>query len=135
MKNPRNHSSPATLNEPSAAVRRGDRERISRINSAIRSASRDLRTRHPFLRHQDVIGLVLLLVSVGAAVAAGAAYLGGALPAWATIVLVAFGTSIAHEIEHDLIHLQYFRKNRVMHAGMMALCWLVRPNTINPWLR
>jgi hypothetical protein len=29
----------------------------------------------------------------------------------------------------------YFRKNRVAHAAMMALCWVVRPNTINPWVR
>lgn len=135
MKNRRNNSSPATLNEHPAAVRREDRERIARINGAIRAASRGLRARHPFLKHQDAIGLILLLLSVGAAVAAGAAYLGGWLPAWATIVLVAFATSIVHEIEHDLIHLQYFRKNPVVHAGMMALGWLVRPNTINPWLR
>jgi len=134
MKNPRNHSSPATLNEL-PAVRREDRERIARINGAVRAASRDLRARHPFLRHQDVIGLVLLLLSVGASSAAAWGYLAGWLPALATIVLVAFGTSIVHEIEHDLIHLQYFRKNRGVHAAMMALCWLVRPNTINPWLR
>lgn len=135
MKNRRNNSSPATLNELPAAPRREDRERIARINGAIRAASRDLRARHPFLKHQDAIGLILLLLSVGTAAVAGVAYLGGVLPAWATILLVAFGTSIAHEIEHDLIHSQYFRKNRVVHAGMMALCWLVRPNTINPWLR
>jgi fatty acid desaturase len=135
MKNPRNHSSIATLNELPAATRREDRERIARINGAVRAASRDVRARHPFLRHQDAIGLILLLLGVGAAAAAGAAYLVGVLPASATIVLVALGASIAHEIEHDLIHLMYFRKNRVVHAAMMALCWLVRPNTINPWFR
>lgn len=135
MSNPGNTSSHTAAIEVSAATRREDRERIARINAAIRTASRELRARHPFLRHQDAIGLTLLLASVGTAAVAGAGYLSGALPAWCTILLVALATSIAHEIEHDLIHLQYFRRNRVAHAGMMALCWLVRPNTINPWLR
>jgi fatty acid desaturase len=57
------------------------------------------------------------------------------LPGWAVVVTVALFTSLAHEIEHDLIHQLYFRKNRVAHAAMMAACWLLRPNTINPWLR
>jgi hypothetical protein len=135
MKKPRNDTRPSSPNELPVAARREDRERIGRINSAIRAASRDLRDRYPFLRHQDAIGLGLLLASVGVAVAAGAAYLTGLMPGWATIVLVALGTSIVHEIEHDLIHLMYFRKNPVVRAAMMALGWLVRPNTINPWLR
>jgi fatty acid desaturase len=116
-------------------AQREARARIARINAAIRAASRDLRARHPFLRHQDGIGLCLLLASVGVVAAAGFAHVTASLPAWATIVVVALATSIAHEIEHDLIHQLYFRKNRAVHAAMMALCWLVRPNTINPWLR
>jgi fatty acid desaturase len=117
------------------AMRPGDRARIARINAVIRAASREIRARHAFLRHQDGIGLGLLLASVGAVAVAAAAHLRGVLPAWGAILLVALATSIVHEIEHDLIHLQYFKKNKLMHAGMMALCWIVRPNTINPWLR
>jgi fatty acid desaturase len=113
----------------------GDRARLTRINAAIRAASRDLRARHGFLRHQDAIGLGILLSSAAATAAAIAAYAAGGLPGWAVVVSVALFTSIAHEIEHDLIHQLYFRKNKAVHAAMMAICWLLRPNTINPWLR
>jgi fatty acid desaturase len=111
------------------------RARTMRINSAIRAASRDLRARHGLLRHQDALGLSIQLTAIAVGAAAGFAYLHGVLPSWATILVVAFATSIVHEIEHDLIHNLYFRENRVAHSFMMALAWLARPNTINPWLR
>lgn len=134
MSTPQNSSHSSVAKTP-PTTRVEDRARLARINGAIRAASKELRARHPFLRHQDEIGLGLLFAAVGSVAASSGAYLAGALPAWAAILLVALATSIVHEIEHDLIHLQYFRKNRIVHAGMMALCWLVRPNTINPWLR
>ena len=114
---------------------RTDRARTMRINSAIRAASRDLRARHGFLRHQDGIGLTILLGSVAVGAAAGLGYVRGVLPAWATVLVVALATSIVHEIEHDLIHHLYFKENRLAHHFMMAVAWLARPNTINPWLR
>jgi fatty acid desaturase len=130
-------SSPATQAEAEAdgVTRRGDRARIGRINAAIRAASRDLRARHPALAHQDAIGLAALLASVAVVAGAAALYVRGSLPGWTTLLVVALATSIAHEIEHDLIHNLYFKGNRVVHNGMMALAWLVRPNTINPWIR
>jgi fatty acid desaturase len=111
------------------------RARVMRINAGIRAASRDLQARHPFLRHQDAIGLTLLLASAVAVVGCAVGYWHGALPAWATVLTVALATSIAHEIEHDLIHQLYFRRSRPARDAMMALSWLLRPNTINPWLR
>jgi fatty acid desaturase len=111
------------------------RARVLRINAAVRAASRDLRARHPWLAHQDAIGLGILLASVSVVAVAALGYAHGALPAWATVLVVALATSIAHEIEHDLIHDLYFRQKRVVHNAMMALCWIVRPNTINPWVR
>jgi fatty acid desaturase len=118
-----------------ASARNDDRARTTRINSAIRAASRDLRARHGFLRHQDGIGLAIQLAAVAVGAAAGLGHVRGVLPAWATILIVALATSIVHEIEHDLIHHLYFKENRATHNLMMALAWLVRPNTINPWLR
>jgi fatty acid desaturase len=131
-------SSPAPTSEASLdrdAAEQADRARVMRINAAIRAASRELRARRPLLRHQDALGLTLLLASAGTAGAAGLGYVRGALPAWAVILVVALSTSIAHEVEHDLLHQLYFRGNRVAHHAMMALAWLLRPNTINPWLR
>ncbi len=46
-----------------------------------------------------------------------------------------FFASLTHELEHDLIHSMYFRKQRVPHNLMMGLVWLARPSTINPWIR
>jgi hypothetical protein len=86
-----------------------DRARLTRINAAIRAASRDLRERHGFLRHQDAIGFGILAASAVSTAAAGAAYASGWLPGWAVIVTVALFTSVAHDIEHDLIHQLYFR--------------------------
>jgi fatty acid desaturase len=131
-------SSPSATLEGPLAARNDDRARIlriTRINSAIRAASRDLRERYPLLRHQDAIGLSILLACVGVFFGAAAGYRAGSLPAWATVLVVALATSVVHEIEHDLIHQLYFRKNRVAHAAMMTLAWVLRPNTINPWLR
>jgi fatty acid desaturase len=108
---------------------------MGRINAAVRAASRDLRARHPALAHQDAIGLAALLASVAIVAGAAVLHVRGLLPGWTTLLVVALAVSIAHEIEHDLIHNLYFRRNRVVHDGMMALAWLVRPNTINPWIR
>jgi fatty acid desaturase len=118
-----------------AGERDDSRARIGRISAAIRAESRELRARHPLLCHQDAIGLTILLASVGVVIAAAAAFVHGALPAWATLLVVALATSIVHEVEHDLIHRLYFRDRPAVHAAMMALGWLVRPNTINPWIR
>jgi fatty acid desaturase len=135
MSEPTHDSSGPGSNEPPAGAKDEIRARVLRINAAIRAASRDLRARHPVLRHQDAIGLGILFASVGAVGAAALGYARGGLSAWATVLAVAFATSIAHEIEHDLIHDLYFRQKRSVHNAMMALCWLVRPNTFNPWVR
>lgn len=57
------------------------------------------------------------------------------MPIWLCILSIALFTSIAHELEHDLIHYQYFKKQPVIHNTMMFLVWVLRPNTINPWYR
>jgi len=112
-----------------------DRAKIVAINSTIRSASRSLRARHTWLKHQDALGLGILLTS--AVVMAGNAflYVTGVLPAWLAVVLAGIAASIAHEIEHDLIHKLYFRSAPWMNNAMLALGWVLRPNTINPWIR
>ncbi len=127
--------SPESDTEHAPALSTEDRSRIVRINTAIRAASRDLRQRHTWLRHQDAIGVALLCLSAAGMVGASMLYLTGRLPALLTVVLCAFAASIAHELEHDLIHRLYFRNRPVLNGAMMLCAWIMRPNTINPWSR
>ncbi len=110
-------------------------QRAERIRAVVSAASDDLRTRHPWLRHQNAVGAGILLVALAGMFASGAAYVAGLFPAVLTIVLSAFFASLTHELEHDLIHWMYFRRRPWAHHLMLALCWLARPSTINPWKR
>jgi hypothetical protein len=98
-------------------------------------AGADVRQRFPILKHQNAIGVGILALSWAGMLASAAGYVQGGLPAWATILLVAFFASFTHELEHDLIHWMYFRQKPWAHHLMMLLVWLARPSTINPWLR
>lgn len=68
-------------------------------------------------------------------IGSAALYIEGYLAWWACLLINAFLASLTHELEHDLIHSMYFRKQRVPHNLMLALVWLARPSTINPWVR
>lgn len=96
----------------------------------------EFRAQHPWLiRQQDQIGLTIFLVSSLAIVVNAVAFGLGSWPAWCAILMAAFWMSILHELEHDLIHYMYYRKNPFMHNLMMAGVWLFRPSTISPWVR
>ena len=110
-------------------------ERIQRIVTAIRAEEQRLRAKYPLLKYQDMIGLAIMLFSLAGMAGAALGYYFDYLPAWATIVLAAIFASLSHELEHDLIHRQYFKKNAFMHNLMMLVVWIMRPNTINPWYR
>jgi fatty acid desaturase len=94
------------------------------------------RARHPWVAsHTNAIGFTIFLVSCLGIIGTATAYGFGLLPAWATVVIAAFFMSLLHEMEHDLIHSMYFRKNALLHNLMMAGVWLFRPSTISPWVR
>lgn len=95
----------------------------------------DLRARHRWLRHQDAIGAGLMAVCLAAMAAAAWGWQAGALGLAAVIVLNALASSVIHELEHDLIHRQYFKRTPWAHNVMLALCWIARPTTVNPWMR
>ena len=111
------------------------KDNIKTIITAIRMEEKLLRQKYSVLAHQDWLGLGILLLSLSALVGLGYAYYEALIPAWLCIILAAVVTSISHELEHDLIHNQYFRNNPVIHNFMMLTVWLMRPNTINPWFR
>lgn len=112
-----------------------DAQAIQIIQTTIRQAGEDLRRRYPLLEHQDAIGLGIFCSAVAATLLAAWAYLSGAISAWVCIPVVAIATSLLHELEHDLIHWQYFKKNKPIHHFMLLVGWILRPGTINPWVR
>jgi hypothetical protein len=101
---------------------RDDTARVRIIREGIRNRSRELRQRLPFLtRHQSAIGLALQIVALAGMTGSAVAYATGALTAWAVIPLAAFFASIAHEIEHDLIHKCYFPTRAGVIDALLAV--------------
>ncbi|MBH0059001.1 fatty acid desaturase [Pseudoalteromonas sp. SWXJZ94C] len=111
------------------------KQNIQAIVKAIKTEEVLLREKHPLLAHQNTLGLAILLLSLGALIGAGVLYYLAIIPAWVCIILAAIATSISHELEHDLIHKQYFSNLPFMHNFMMLTVWLMRPNTVSPWFR
>ena len=120
-----------------SSVQAGDDiARTARVQKEILAVGDAFRARNPWLAsHTDAIGLGIFLVSCLAIIGTATAYGFDLLPAWATILIAAFFMSLLHELEHDLIHSMYFRKNAIVHNLMMGGVWLFRPSTISPWVR
>lgn len=108
--------------------------RVRVINRAIQAEEERLRERHTWLKHQDILGLVAFFGSLVALVVIAAAYLGGALPWWLTIPLMALPVSILHELEHDLIHNLYFKGHERIQDAMFFVIWWSKLNG-SPWYR
>lgn len=118
--------SPASLN---------DQQRAALIRERVMAHGNALRQRYPILQHQDALGAAILAFALAGMLGSAALYIGGHMAWWACLLLNAFFASLTHELEHDLIHSMYFRKRPVPHNLMLALVWLARPSTINPWVR
>lgn len=111
------------------------KQNINAIVTAIKAEEASLRARYPILKWQNGIAMVILMLSLCAFIGVAALYYVAVVPAWVCIILVALITSIAHELEHDLLHKQYFSQRPFVHNFMMLSVWLMRPNTVNPWYR
>lgn len=111
------------------------RQQINVIINAIRREEAFLRGKYGFLANQNAIGMLIFVVSFCSMIGLGTLYFYTLIPAWLTIVLIAIVASISHELEHDLIHNQYFSKAPFIYNLMMLVVWLMRPNTVNPWFR
>ena len=110
-------------------------QRSAHIREVVLAKGVELRQRYPILKHQDALGAGILAFALAGMVGCAALYISGHMAWWACLLLNAFFASLTHELEHDLIHSMYFRKQRVPHNLMMGLVWLARPSTINPWIR
>jgi len=109
--------------------------RVALIRAAIRHRVDELKRSHSWLKYQNIIGMAILVFSVIGVVATAYLYLLGLISAWVCIPIVAIFTSLLHELEHDLIHKQYFKNNTFIHNLMLFIVWIFRPGTINPWVR
>ncbi len=110
-------------------------QRSAHIREVVMARGDELRQRYPLLKHQDALGAGILAFALAGMIGSAALYVGGHMAWWACLLLNAFFASLTHELEHDLIHSMYFRKQRVPHNLMMGLVWLARPSTISPWIR
>ncbi|MBK5518597.1 fatty acid desaturase [Pseudomonas sp. TH10] len=110
-------------------------QRSAHIREVVLAKGVELRERYPILKHQDALGAGILAVALTGMIGSAALYISGHMAWWVCLLLNAFFASLTHELEHDLIHSMYFRKQRVPHNLMMGLVWLARPSTINPWIR
>lgn len=110
-------------------------QRSAHIREVVLAKGVELRERYPILQHQDAVGASILAFALAGMIGSAALYLTGHMAWWVCLLLNAFFASLTHELEHDLIHSMYFRKQRVPHNLMMGLVWLARPSTINPWIR
>ncbi|MBP5951978.1 fatty acid desaturase [Pseudomonas sp. P42] len=110
-------------------------QRSAHIRQVVLAKGIELRGRYPILKHQDALGAGILAFALAGMIGSAALYITGHMAWWVCLLLNAFFASLTHELEHDLIHSMYFRKQRVPHNLMMGLVWLARPSTINPWIR
>lgn len=120
---------------PDPSVALSVEQRIADIVTTIKAEEQRLRAKYSILQYQDWIGFAIMMLSLGGMVGGGYLYYIDAVPAWLCIVSAAIFASLSHELEHDLIHRQYFRKNKFMHNLMMLVVWVMRPNTVSPWYR
>lgn len=110
-------------------------QRTQRIRQEVTQAAVAMRQAHPWLAHQNAIGLAIQLGSIIGMVTCAVLYLQGTMPWWVTVPLVALLASFTHEIEHDLIHQMYFKGQPWVQNVLLLLGWIARPTTINPWFR
>lgn len=108
---------------------------LSTIVQGITQEERRLRKKHAFLKHQNLIGFLIMLFALSGMLLMTYLYIAYQVPVWSVIIMSAIFASLAHELEHDLIHHLYFRKKPLIHHFMMLIVWIMRPNTINPWYR
>lgn len=111
------------------------RERVRRISAVIRYAERKLHARFGLLKHQNALGMAILLGAAAGIVSCAALYALGILPAWASVLISAVCVSFLHELEHDLIHNLYFKNRLRVQNFMMYGVWFFRPNFPSPWYR
>lgn len=110
-------------------------EKTSNIRKEINTVYKQLKKAYPVFNYQNTLGLIIFLGSLGVIGVTSYFWYKGEVATWLMIIVNAFFMGVLHEIEHDLIHWLYFKSNRVVHHFMLLTVWVVRPLTVNPWIR
>lgn len=110
------------------------KQRIRIIKRVIQEEEAKARQRLPLLDYQDTIGMAFFVGAISISLASSYAYLTSMLPWYFTIPITALAVSVIHEMEHDLIHNQYFRGQKWVQSIMFSLIWLFKFHA-NPWYR
>jgi hypothetical protein len=110
-------------------------QQSSIIRKEINESYKVLKEQYPVLKYQNFWGFAIFIVSIAACGLSSYLWLTNTLPTWAMVVINAFFFGVLHELEHDLIHWMYFKTNKVVHHLMLFVVWMLRPLTINPWIR
>ena len=110
-------------------------QKTSSIRKEINASYKNLKQKYPILNHQNFLGFVIFFLCVAISATMGILWYNGLVAAWIMILTNAFLFGILHELEHDLIHWLYFKNNKIVHNIMLFTVWIVRPLTINPWIR
>ena len=82
------------------------------IRKEVQLASKEFRTKYPLLKHQNAIGFFIFSFCIAMILLSAVLYLQHKIPTIVVVLSIAFWTSLLHELEHDLIHYMYFKKNK-----------------------
>lgn len=110
-------------------------QKSSLIRKEIQASYQKLKAQYPILKYQNFWGLSIFVVSIAVVCLSAYLWWSGLIPTWAMVLINAFFFGVLHELEHDLIHWMYFKSNKLLHHFMLFVIWILRPLTINPWVR
>ncbi len=110
------------------------RSRIKAINRAIVAEEKRLRAKHRWLAYQDGLGAIIFVGSLVVMGVIAWAYLAGHVAWWVPVLAMGLPISILHELEHDLIHNQFFKGRERVQSFMFWVIWWSKLNA-SPWYR
>lgn len=106
------------------------------IRKAILAEESRLRAKLPFLKYQTEIGFTLWLGSILWILTNAWLFLNGYQPWYTAIPSAAFPLSILHELEHDLIHKQYFHSSKRVQDILLSFIWILKSGQeLSPFVR
>ena len=123
------------MSNPISKLNWSDVEKTRYIRKKVAEAGLELRERYSWLKHQNTIGMSIMILSLFGMIGCGWLYAQGLIAWWLCIPLVALFASFIHELEHDLIHSVYFRTKPKLVRFLLVVGWIARPSTVNPLVR
>jgi len=108
------------------------------ICTAIRLAEQNIKHDYPILKYQNSIGTFFFVGATGIIFLCWMAYyvfiISNIIILSLLVIVITIAISILHELEHDLIHNLYFKRNPFVQNIMFSIIWILKLNA-NPWWR